>query len=238
MAAEPSDETITLELETTDGDAGNPREARVYLGTPVSFLKESGEPSLTPACPSYAALSREIGRLCSELDTLKQRGQTWFGVAAEPLPSERSPAVQDATPPVVDGAASLRVSDAMTRELETLDSNQRLTVAEDLMQQRRIRHLPVLNDDGDLVGIVSQRDLFFGALAWSMGQGKLAQEKALEAFPVKQVMHTDVVTIESDEPLSEAARLMADRKIGCLPVLQAGKLVGILTEGDFVALFR
>ena len=53
---------------------------------------------------------------------------------------------------------------------------------------------------------------------------------------VKEVMTTELVTTTPDMPLTEAARLMAHRKLGCLPVIEEGKLVGILTEGDFVSL--
>ena len=58
----------------------------------------------------------------------------------------------------------------------------------------------------------------------------------LDTLVVKEVMRTDVITTTPDEPLAEAARVMLERKIGCLPVIEGGRLVGILTEGDFVAL--
>jgi hypothetical protein len=80
------------------------------------------------------------------------------------------------------------------------------------------------------------RDIFFGALAWSLGQGETAHRRALEACQVKEVMPPDVVTTTPDTPLSEAASLMSERKLGCLPVPQGDTLVGILTEGDFLAL--
>ena len=131
----------------------------------------------------------------------------------------------------------LRVRNLMTSEATTLKQNDKLTLADDIMHLGRIRHLPVLDDDGQqLVGIVSQRDLFRGALAKALGYGQFARRKLLDTLLVKEVMSTDVVTTGPDTPLVEAARILVDRKIGCLPVVESGRLVGILTEGDFVAM--
>lgn len=131
----------------------------------------------------------------------------------------------------------LKVCDVMTSDPATLKRNDKLTLADDIMRLGRVRHLPVIDDDGALlVGIVSQRDLFRDALAQALGYGRHAQQKILDTLAVKDVMATEVVTIKPDAPLVEAAKLLTERKIGCLPVVENGRLVGILTEGDFVAL--
>ncbi len=130
----------------------------------------------------------------------------------------------------------LRVRDLMTSNVTTLQRNDKLTLADDIMRLGRIRHLPVIGEDGQLAGIVSQRDLFRGALAQALGYGQRAQRKLLDTLVVKEVMSADVITTSPDTPLAEAARVLVERKIGCLPVVEAGRLVGILTEGDFVAL--
>jgi CBS domain-containing membrane protein len=131
----------------------------------------------------------------------------------------------------------LRVRDVMTPDVTTLKRNDKLTLADDIMHLGRIRHLPVLDDDGQqVVGLVSQRDLFRGALARALGYGRRAQRKVLDTLAVKEVMTSDVITTSPDTPLTEAARVLAERKIGCLPVVEDGRLVGILTEGDFVAM--
>lgn len=131
----------------------------------------------------------------------------------------------------------LKVRNVMTPDPTTLKRNERLSLADDIMRLGRVRHLPVLDDDGQaLVGIVTQRDLFRDALAQALGYGRHAQRKILDTLAVKDVMATDVVTIKPDDSLVEAARLLRERKIGCLPVVENGRLVGILTEGDFVAL--
>jgi CBS domain-containing membrane protein len=131
----------------------------------------------------------------------------------------------------------LRVCDVMTQEVTTLKRNDQLSLANDIMQLGRVRHLPVLEDDGRLAGILSQRDLFRGALAHALGYGQHAQRKMLDSLLVKEVMSSDVITTGPDTPLIEAARVLLERKIGCLPVVEGGQLVGILTEADFVAIF-
>jgi len=131
----------------------------------------------------------------------------------------------------------LKVRDVMTADPTALKRNDNLTLADDIMRLGRVRHLPVLDDDGQtLVGIVTQRDLFKDALAQALGYGRHAQRKLLKTLAVKDVMATEVVTTGPDTPLIEAARLLTEKKIGSLPVVENGRLVGILTEGDFVAL--
>ncbi len=88
---------------------------------------------------------------------------------------------------------------------------------------------------GMLVGIVSQRDLFLSGLVRALGFGTSATEKVLDSLLVKEAMTTDVLTTTPETPLHEAAALMRDQKVGCLPVVEGDVLVGILTEGDFVA---
>ena len=131
----------------------------------------------------------------------------------------------------------LKVRDVMTTVVTTLKRNDKLTLADDVMQLGRIRHLPILDDDAEqLVGIVSQRDLFRGALAQALGYGQYARRKLLDTFAIKDMMTTDVITTSPDTPLVDAAQLLIERKIGCLPVVENERLIGIITEGDFVAL--
>jgi CBS domain-containing protein len=128
------------------------------------------------------------------------------------------------------------VADVMSPEVTTLMRNDTLSLADDIMNLGRIRHLPVLDDDEQLVGLVSQRDLFRGSLARALGYGDLGQRRLLDTIMVKEVMTEDVVSTTADTPIQDAARLMLERKIGCLPVLERERLVGIVTEADFVAL--
>lgn len=131
-------------------------------------------------------------------------------------------------------ARKLVVADLMRKEMLTLGRNDTLSIADDLMKQKRVRHLPVLDDYGDLCGIVTQRDLFRGAVLRSLGYGSRAEEMMLASLAVKDAMTEDPITVGPDTPLADAARLLLEHSIGCLPVLDGGRLVGILTEGDFV----
>lgn len=128
------------------------------------------------------------------------------------------------------------VRDLMSVDVVTLGRNDRLVAAEDLMRLGRIRHLPVLDEDGRLAGVVSQRDLFHSGLIKALGYGAHAQQHALATVMVKEAMTTDVATTTPDTSLREAARTMLERKIGCLVVVEAGKIAGILAESDFVKL--
>ena len=131
---------------------------------------------------------------------------------------------------------TLRVRDVMTNDVATIGRNENLLAADDIMRLGRIRHLPVVDEDGSLAGIVSQRDLFHSGLLRALGYGTHAKQKALELLVLKEAMKTEVMTITPDAPLSEAARIMLRHKIGCLVVVEGKKIAGIITESDFVKL--
>jgi CBS domain-containing protein len=129
--------------------------------------------------------------------------------------------------------SSMKVKDIMAKEVTTLGRNDSLDLADDVMSQSRIRHLPVI-DEGRVVGVVSQRDLFKSALAAALGYGETAQKKLLKTLRVKEVMSEPAVTIAPEAMIKEAVRLMLEKKIGCLPVVQGHTLVGIVTETDLL----
>lgn len=128
-----------------------------------------------------------------------------------------------------------RVRDAMTSEVATLRPDDRLSVAEDVMRLGRIRHLPVVDERGELCGIVSQRDLLRSAILKGQPDAQGVPRTA-ETLRVDEVMTRVVVTIGPDASLREAAATMFQQKLGCLAVVEHGKLIGILTEADFVRL--
>jgi CBS domain-containing membrane protein len=134
-------------------------------------------------------------------------------------------------------AAELRVRDIMTKKVKTVGRNDSLATADEIMRLGRIRHIVVLDEDGSLAGVLSQRDLFLGGLMKALGYGTHAKAKALDMLVVKEAMVSDVATATPDMLLSKAASTMLARKIGSLPVLEGGKVVGIVTESDFVAQF-
>jgi acetoin utilization protein AcuB len=121
----------------------------------------------------------------------------------------------------------LQVKDSMAREVTTLAPGDTAADALALCRERRIRHLPVL-EDGRLVGIVSDRDLRSATPAF----GDPARSAALSEVRVGDVMAREVVTADPDDPIDEAANTMRERRINCLPVLEGGELVGIVTSSD------
>lgn len=124
------------------------------------------------------------------------------------------------------------VRDIMSAEVTTLGRNDTLLLAKDIMNLGRIRHFPVVEDD-ELVGVVSQRDLYRASLGTVMQYGEKAQRAFLESVVVKEIM-VDPISIGPDATVGDAARLMIEHKIGCLPVLENDRLVGIVTETDML----
>jgi len=132
--------------------------------------------------------------------------------------------------------AETLVRDLMTHDVQTVDPNDALLSADRIMQLGRFRHLAVVGTDGSLMGVLSQRDLFHNALLRALGYGSHAAHNAMEGLVVKEVMTNSPLTTTPTTPLASAAATMVEAKVGCLPVLDHGKLVGILTESDFVKL--
>ncbi len=105
-----------------------------------------------------------------------------------------------------------------------------------VMAEHCIRHIPVVSADG-LVGVISDRDVR-EALPSPMSPGEAMEfAAAMDRIPVWEVMAEEVVTVTPRTSLAEAAHMLAGRKIGCLPVLDAGRLVGIVTETDMLQAF-
>ena len=130
------------------------------------------------------------------------------------------------------------VSDFMTRELVTVAPDDPLRRAVDAMQERGCRRLPVLENDC-LVGIISDRDVRLALMSPFVLRERWYDEALLDNMPIRTCMATDVLTVSSDTLLIQAAELMRDRKIGGLPVVDDGRLVGIITETDVLdALIR
>lgn len=127
------------------------------------------------------------------------------------------------------------VRDIMASEVTTLNRNDSLQLAKDIMSLGRVRHFPVVDDD-KVVGVVSQRDLYKASLGSVMKYGEKAQRAFLEGIAIKEVMADPPITIAPHATVQEAARLMMEKKIGCLPVLEGPKLVGIVTETDMLKL--
>lgn len=129
----------------------------------------------------------------------------------------------------------MRVSDLMTDEVVAAGRGDTLAAAYEVMLDRGFRHLPVTDADGELVGVLSQRDIAT-RLGPTARQDMVTQTSRLERFTVSQAMSEVVDTIEPDEPVTAAAEILLERKVSCLPVVEGTRLVGIVTESDFVRL--
>ncbi len=127
---------------------------------------------------------------------------------------------------------TLKVSQLMTQAPEQLEQSDDVELAKLLMSLGRFRHLPVF-DRGTLVGVVSDRDLL-RALGDFGDVKKMGRE--LPKFSVENLMQSPVETIEANESALQAATTMKEKKLGCLPVLEDGKMVGIVTLTDFLDL--
>ena len=125
------------------------------------------------------------------------------------------------------------VREIMATDIESVDRNDTLLTVEERMATKQLRHLPVL-EQGDLVGIVTQRDLFKAAMSSAMGYGEKAQQAYLRSVRVKEIMTYPVVTISPDTSLAAAAEMIITKGIGCLPVVDGTTLVGMITKTDLL----
>ena len=128
------------------------------------------------------------------------------------------------------------VADIMTRKLATAYEEENLVQILAAMERLHFRHLPVI-DDGKLVGLVTHRDLLRLSASSMDPVAGVRDATAQGSIFIRDVMQTEVTTVAADTPLAEAARLMRDTKLGCLPVVDAeSKLVGMVTASDFLGL--
>jgi CBS domain-containing protein len=118
------------------------------------------------------------------------------------------------------------VRNRMSRPAVTVRQDADFQKALSLMQEKKLRRLPVVDDDGQLVGIVVERDLLVAAMRYLQSRVEIGD-----------VMTRNVVSVGPDTDLNEVARTMLERKIGGLPVVEDGRLVGIITESDIFKRF-
>lgn len=128
----------------------------------------------------------------------------------------------------------LSVGEIMTRELVTLKPDETLAVLRDRMYEHNIRHIPVVDDEFRLIGLISQRDLLRNTLVERPGVSGYVEDSILEDLLALDIMTTELEVTSPDADLRAAARLMLRKKYGCLPVVDGQRLVGILTEADFL----
>ncbi len=129
------------------------------------------------------------------------------------------------------------VHERMSRNPYTITGDMPVEEALKKMREVHVRRFPVLDKSGKLVGIVSEKDLLYASPSPATSLSIYEMHYLLSKLTVSQVMVKDVVTVTEDTPVEDAARIMTDRKIGSLPVVREGQLVGIITETDLFKLF-
>ena len=127
----------------------------------------------------------------------------------------------------------MKVRDRMTRQPVVLAPEDNLRKARRLMEERGLRRFPVI-DNGVLVGIVTDRDIRAADIRWAVVQEKRYEDYILDHVLVGGIMTPNPITVHPDTPLTEAAGIILENKIGGLPVLENERLVGMITETDLI----
>jgi acetoin utilization protein AcuB len=124
--------------------------------------------------------------------------------------------------------------DCMSRPVITIHKEMPIQEALNLMVRERIRRLPVIDRHANLIGIVSERDLLHAAPSDATSLSIWELNYLISKITVEEIMTREVITVQEQIPIEEVARIMVDRKIGGLPVLRDGRVVGIITETDLL----
>lgn len=210
---------LIVDLGLPDGDGLDVvRAARARpVPAPVIVITGMGAASARKAAMSAGA-SAFLGKPFSTTDLTRLIQRL---IEATPVPSERSP---------------MRVRDLMRRNPIVINEAASCRSALATMHRARVRHLPVVNAAGILVGVVTDRDLrhYLFSPAISREIGATPIDALLEAAPVTEVMSAPVITIDVDDDVRDAARVMSAHRFGSLPVTEGGRLTGIVTETDLL----
>ena len=128
----------------------------------------------------------------------------------------------------------IAIDEFMTAEPYTLRETHSLSDARKIMTERNIRHIPITDDDRHLLGLVTQRDVLAATVPTSKQQTKSAPHEGDADIKLSDIMVRDVSVIHQNDSLRQAARYIRSHKYGCLPVLSQNRLVGIITDSDFI----
>lgn len=129
----------------------------------------------------------------------------------------------------------VRVKHIMTPRVVTFFEEQTLPLAEEVMENKRFRHLPVVGTDGRLVGLVTQSDVYQAQISALAGLTDSERRARQSDVRIRQIMSRAVLAVSPETLASEAAQLMLVHRIGCLPVIDEFEMLrGIVTERDFL----
>lgn len=129
------------------------------------------------------------------------------------------------------------VSYRMTPNPITIKPDISIAEALDWMRQQKVHRFPVVDKKGNMVGIVTREDLLYASPSKATSLNVWEVTYLLNQIKVREVMTKDVITVEEDCPIEDAARIMRDNHVTGLPVMRGGKLVGIITESDLFDIF-
>jgi acetoin utilization protein AcuB len=125
----------------------------------------------------------------------------------------------------------------MSKHPLTVEMNQTVSETHKYMQEQNVRHLPVIDKSGVMIGLVTEDDLLKAEPSSATSLSVWEIHSLLNKITTRDVMTRDVITTSEDTPIEEAAQQLLEHKIGCLPVMRDGKLVGIITESDIFRTF-
>jgi acetoin utilization protein AcuB len=131
----------------------------------------------------------------------------------------------------------MKISKIMTRNPVITHPELSLTDARSLMDKEKISHIPVLNKNNELVGLITRADLLKANPSPATSLDMYEISYLLSKLTVEKLMEKKVITVQENEVVEEAARIMADNGIGCLPVLNGSLLTGIITDTDIFHFF-
>lgn len=129
------------------------------------------------------------------------------------------------------------VKDRMTSDPVVITTDTSLKEALEIVRSKPFRHLPVLDENGKLVGIVTEKSLVYASPTSTTALSVFEVDYILSRTKVGQIIQGSVISAGPDWPIEEAARVMVDRRIGCLPVVEDDKLVGIISDTDIFRVF-
>ena len=130
----------------------------------------------------------------------------------------------------------LQIKDIMTSDVFYLRQSDSLKTARSMMTLARIRHIPIVSESMDFTGLVTHRDILAATISKFADVDRTVQDEIDAGIPVAEIMRFDATTIAPHTLVRDAARILLDHKYGCLPVVENGKLKGIVTEADFLKL--
>jgi CBS domain-containing membrane protein len=130
----------------------------------------------------------------------------------------------------------LKIKDIMTSEVFVLHATQTLELVRSLMRIKHVRHVPIVDPDNTFVGLMTHRDLLAQTISHLAEVDDEEQEYLDRHIHIMNIMKTDVTTVEPEQDVCSAITMLIEHKYGCLPVVTDGKLVGIVTEADFMKL--